>query len=313
MASQLSVTPPSSQTKTTTVPAKKGPKVLLFDINTDIVTPGNTKDKKTISIDPYDKKPDVSHRETVAIITRRQCPAVQFLDTIPKDGQIDAVNVSVTQPVEMDELAKLTGLPLTRGNLSSYKNQIEQMLLLPPTPTKNSTAQEKEAYTEAYLQKDDKFKSIIGNPDFFDTFRRLEDLSAEKIPVYISAGNEDPNSTMSNTVNLYNFVKNATVVGALDKNGNKTAYSTDNSLVTRWEKGSFNITQIRDKSGNIMGYNISDGDNVDVPVSQTTGRPAKGNPFKKALLINTLEGTSYSTPEANGKDLRLKFGRACDN
>lgn len=264
------------------------------------------------SIDPYDRIDDITHRELVNIYVHAQCPAAK--EVTLKSERIDAAVSAESFEAFIFSVGNVTELPLTRNNLARYRTQVAAWLRPPEKKNGKYDPKELKAYKLKQKQR--------GIPDDFPAyFRRLEEMNQRGIPVFQSAGN-----TMSSSVNLLSFANGVTSVGALDKNGKKTDYSSDNSLVTRWEQGNYPIKQIFGKKGDILGYNVTGGQQVEIPLSKTTGRPPSG----KLLLSNNLKtsltptetpqpivvgeklGTSFAAPTAVGKFLRQKYGKGCD-
>lgn len=268
--------------------------------------PGN------ILIDPYDNIADISHKKAVNKYVYTQCPAAKEVSLNSK--RIDAAVLSLGYDTLIYSLADVTGLPLTKDNLAKYKKPIAAWLRPPEKKNGRYNTQELKSYKEKMEKR--------GLPyDFPATFTRLEWTIKRGIPVFHSAGNG-----ASEEVDLLSFADGVNSVGALDKNGKKADYSADNSLISIWERGDYPIVQIRDKKGTILGYNITGGQRVEIPLNQTTGRP----PVQKTLteskiktsgslseaslpvIVGSKQGTSFAAPVALGKYLRQKYGKDCD-
>lgn len=257
-----------------------------------------------VNIDPYDNEGDISHRDAVNLYVYAQCPAAKEV-SLNFAQKIDAVNYSMGLVNTVDNLSTITQYPLTRNNLDKYRDRIAAWLRPP---------MDKDGHYD--LSKIDKYLSKLEKYEFPEEtpirFTQLEDITKRGIPVFVSGGNYSREQ-----VNLFGFAKGVISVGVVDKSGKKLPNYADNSLITMRERGKYPIVQIRDKQGNILGYNITGGQNVEIPLSQTTGRP----PAKKSkslagkqLLENVgnIEGSSFVSPTALGKFLRQKYGKGCD-
>jgi len=294
MNNQGKTTPVAQNIQQNSVFEKKPPKIAVIDNYGD----------KSLNIDPYDDIPDISHGEAVESYIKAQCsgaiiekkgnftPATEkenrrgasptialkeVSDSINKGERYDAVNFSVEAPAKIEDLAKATGFPLTRENLAQYADKIRNLF-------KSDNSQE--------------------NKEFKEQFESIEKITEKGVPFYVAAGNSG-----NNQVNLYSFAKGVKIVGALDKNEkNKAEYSADNSMVNRWEKGDYPINKVKDINGNLTGYDINGDNKSDVLAKNTSGKQKSifdsGSP-------NSMNGTSFSTPAALGKDLRAKFGNVC--
>ena len=192
------------------------------------------------------------------------------------DGEkIDAVNLSMAETVKINNLAKVTGLPLTKENLSQYKNEIRKWF-------ENSNLPEIK--------------------DCNEELESIEKITAGGIPFYVAAGNEG-----DKFVNLYSFAKGVTTVGALKEDRKtKTDYTVDNSLVDQWEQGDYPIKKIKDKKGHLIGYDIN-GDNEPEILAKDNSRNKSHLSALIYPLIKKERGTSFAAPTALGKDLRKKL------
>lgn len=264
-----------------------------------------------IKIDPYDDIEDISHKKAVNKYIYAQCPAAKAVNLHSR--KIDAVNLSLSYNATIDSLADVTGLPLTRDNLAKYRPQIAAWLRPPQKKNGRYNAQELDKYMDK-MEKNGLPIEAAGQ------FEQLEDITKKGIPVFVSGGN-----ATSIGVNLLGFANGVKTVGALDRNGHKAPYSANNSLITIWEQGDYPVKQVIDAHGNILGYNITGGIKLEIPLNQTTGRP----PFKPLLItknkasisssekptpkiVGDAKGTSFAAPTIVGKYLRQKYGKDCD-
>lgn len=199
-------------------------------------------------------------------------PSLNKLNQSINQGEkIDAVNISATIGVRIDDLAKVTGLPLTRDNLKAYNNEVRNWF------------------------KETKIHDLQW-PD--KNLRSVENITQKGVPVFIAAGNDGPDY-----VNLYSFAKGVTIVGALKEDDKtKTPYSGDNSLVSGWARGDYPITQVKNQDGKI-GYDINADNKIDIPEENVTGHKTQDLQLVNSI---TLIGTSNASPAFTGKYLRQK-------
>ncbi|MEI8388677.1 MAG: S8 family serine peptidase [bacterium] len=202
----------------------------------------------------------------------------ELAKSVVRGEKIDAVNLSMGESVRINNLAKVTGLPLTKENLSQYKNEIRKWF------------------------KNNKLPEIKSCNDRMES---IEKITSGGIPFYVAAGNEGVNS-----VNLYSFAKGVTTVGALKEDRKtKTGYTVDNSLVSQWEQGDYPIDEVKDKNGKLIGYDIN-GDKKSEILAKDTSSNKSFLSLLTAFIINKAQGTSFATPTALGKYLRRKMGNA---
>lgn len=208
---------------------------------------------------------------------------------VENGARYDAVNLSMGEIIRIEDLAKVTGLPLTRSNLAQYKDKVREWF------------------------KNSKLPSIKKENEQLESIERV---TAKGIPFYISGGNSG-----KNYVNLLSFAKGVTTVGAL-VGDEKADYSANNSLVTKWSQGDYIVNRIEDKKGKLIGYDINDDNKVDVLAKETSGgenpfnddedSPYPNNKILRNIFASeVLSGTSYAAPSAIGEDLREKYGDAC--
>lgn len=233
-----------------------------------------------------DGKPDKLHSEIVAIQFKSQCPAAIQLTNLDRKPDI-AINTT-DKEIPIADLAK-TGLPVTDINISSFKKQL----------------------ADIYTSK---------SPS--NRIRTINYLTAQNVPVFVAAGNTQGN------ISLSSLLPKVTVVGAKEQNifNNmqlETAkYSSNTNLVTQWEQGTYHVRVIREtkgpQQGEIIGFNITNGDKVDIPVAETSskGKNLKtirirfGNSSEFIEIVSAkFKGTSNAAPVAGGKAAVTMFGR----
>lgn len=184
----------------------------------------------------------------------------------------DAVNLSIGKEMTFEDMSEMVGEEITPKNIASKKRKIKNFLINNPD------------YTVAtdYLFFKTKAKEIT---EFINC---MDSLSARGTKIYVSAGNGGKES-----FNLLSLIDNSITVGALDKDGKKAYYSTDHSLVKKWENGIIPLKKTK------YGYQLKfDNSTKDIKEHQTTG-------FWHACIGNK-KGTSYSCPRAIVEDFRGK-------
>lgn len=238
--------------------------------------------------------PDKLHSEIVAIQFKSQCPAA--IQQINLDRKPDIAINTTDGVIYIADLAK-NGLPITDKNVSSFKKQL----------------------ADTYVNK---------TPS--NRIRTINNLTAQNVPVFVAAGNT------AGEISLSSLLPKVTVVGAKEQNifNNmqlETAkYSSNTDLVTQWEQGTYDIRVIREtkdsqkgpQQGEIIGFNITNGDKVDIPVAETSSkgknlktlkiRFGNSSEYIEVLANKRLKGTSNAAPVAGGKAAVEMFGKkAC--
>lgn len=241
---------------------------------------------KTINLD-WDCKADLVHGNVVERFIKEGLPnaKIDTFDLRPKQGNLkdfedkslaetldkivkskekyDAINLSLSYDMSFESLSKLMGKEITPENFAQNRAQIKDWF------SKIKTNEVGES-----------LKNIINS---------IDSLTANGTKVYIGAGNSG-----KKVFNLYSIADNVVVVGANDRKGKKAKFSSNNSVVNRWEKGVFYPKRMKDSNG-IYGFDYTEDGNVDIPLSETSS-------FVKLPL--DLHGTSFSTPIALVKDMQ---------
>lgn len=165
----------------------------------------------------------------------------------------------------------------------------------------------------------------------------IEKLHKLNIPIFISAGNRDKIDVVkyqsllpedrekTNRVNYESFLPGTISVGALEPNS-KTGklepaiYSSNTPLITEWAQGTYPVRIIRDSQGNIKGYNITNGNKVQIPVEETSrkGKISRiqlrniGSETIETIAGVYMDGTSWAASVKPGMFLKQKPDVACD-
>lgn len=243
--------------------------------------------KQDVDIDG-DGIADKFHSDIGVVYLRNQCrTAIQSMN--PNEEKPDVVVDTETASISITDLQK-QGLPVTQKNLSQYKNKLIGRFVFGT-----------DLYRNAELNK----------------------FNNQKVPIFVSARN-DPDAFA-----FESLLPGTITVGALEADPEKgwqlerADYSSNTDLVKQWEQGTYPVRVIRNTKGEIIGYNITNGKTIDIPVGETS---AKGQNVKTGMYkwgpsgeiyelvenVLVIGGTSWAAPTAAGKRLRKKFGDACD-
>lgn len=233
--------------------------------------------RRVVRVD-WDKKPDMIHGEAVETFIRAGLPNADItrfdtnLDEVSvkraldeilnSEQQYDAINLSKSSDIKIDDLSSLIGYKVTAKSLKQDKDIIKERFFASP-------------YKEAQ-----DIKAII---------KKMELLASKGVKIYVSAGNKG-----KDYLNLYTLANNVNVIGATNKYGvTKAPFSCDNSLITRWSKGVFNINKIKDSTGN-SGFDINEDGRADISFNDTTA--------KLKIPEHYVFGTSFAAPNALVRD-----------
>lgn len=244
---------------------------------------------KSLFIDA-DFSPDISHGEAVTRFIKEGLPNSQIetfdtkssknsevgiikcldelLKRIDRGEKYDALNLSFSKDLDIKSLSPFLNKKITAKNLNQHKTEIKQWI--------DSSNLDKEAK---------EIREII---------HKLDRIESKGVKIYTIAGNEG-----TNNFNMFSLVNNVNTIGARDfNNKNKANFSADNSLVTGWETGEFQIRKLKNTKGN-WGFDYTDDGTIDIYSDKTTSFIKMSNPFG-------LNGTSFSTPKALVKDIKKK-------
>ncbi len=225
---------------------------------------------KTVDSDG-DGKGELSHGEVVEAIIKAKCPGavvkrqgllplgegeLSYSDLIANlkgvkkasdwGTQFYGVNISSEATSNFEQASKVLNQKVTSENIADKKAQLREKL----------------------------------NDDQQELMQSIEALEEQGIPVYIAAGNNG--QAHFNAMSLTNKAK---TVGATDVKGNEEDYSAKNSLVSTWAQGTYSTVAVKDKDGKILGFNLTGGNQVQLPVN---GTPPPSQCEEKLKLIDTL-------------------------
>lgn len=283
-----STTPTTQTTQQTNTQTGTGPNVVVVD-QTSIAKAG-------IDIDG-DRVNDVAHGTIVGNFIKSGLPnanvsTVELPDyeaatltsafnglaqRIDGGEKVDAVNFSAQTFSKIPDLAKVTGLALTKDNLAQNKDEIRNRLF---TLAQNPTAfGGDKALAEEFTQ-------------FVPVIQAMDKITARNVPLYVAAGNDGKDQ-----INLFSLVNGAQVIGATDANGNKTDYTADNSLITQFTRGNTPVTPVKDAAETVIGAEFTGDGKIDIAANQLSG---KGQKFGADLEVS---GTSFASPKALADDL----------
>jgi hypothetical protein len=209
--------------------------------------------------------PDLNHATVVERFIKAFCPQAEirqilssrehkglgkkFQDIARNRGAFDAVSFTVTESTHISEII-VNGKPPSTGELHMLRRDILAGL---------------RQYQDEAAQQ------------FRFALTMIRKVIQQGTKVYIGAGNNGPD-----TFNFYNLAGKAVNVGALDAQGRKAAYSADNSLLNRFEQGTFNIYKVSD------GYDITGNGEPDVKNEEVSGKEPLINRFVGKPLMEVL-------------------------
>ncbi|MFH0703287.1 MAG: hypothetical protein V2B14_07135 [bacterium] len=223
----------------------------IFDRKSDIAVV-DSFGNKNIDVDG-DKEPDISHGESITRMIKGKNPDAEvskfegespedfnksceeIADRVKNGEEIDGVNMSLAQEMNIDELAEKTDLPLDKDNLSEYKDEIKQKMKESDDPKLQTASQEIES---------------------------IEKITETGTPVYISGGNSGEEG-----MNLFNLADGTENIGS--KNAD---YSASNSLIDKYEKGDYQSKKVSggydftdDGEADVSDSEVSGGTPIDEP------------------------------------------------
>ncbi len=209
-----------------------------------------------------DYKKDITHGDIIVDLIKAKCPEATI---IKKElAQMEHYNVAdklkeVKKAIEKGE--KIDGVNLSVGTDCSYKNV---------------SAWIGEEVTPENLAKkaSDIRKKLPGSMKH--QMVAMEAITELGVPIYIAAGNKS-----NDCFALEALAQGSINVGATDANGKKLKYSADNSLITYWSQGIFNLEAVKNQEGQVTGLTITGADNAEYPVEN----PPKINKYDEYLNL----------------------------
>ena len=179
---------------------------------------------------------------------------LEIFKKVGADKSIKAVNVSIASSANLSEINEAYNF---NSKLPENKNSINKETVFAKRNKVIECLLENESSTNL-------FKSVI---------KTLENI-AKKKAVFIAAGNE-----MEGRLNVYNLAKGTIGVGSMATNDTskpnlsytkKSIFSGDNSALSVFSKGEYDITPIK-KDGSVVGFDITEDGVVDVALSRIKG------------------------------------------
>ncbi len=215
---------------------------------------------------------DKTHGEVIETIIKKQCPGavvkkqgllpygnggfsysdlIANIEGVKKASELGTqfygVNISSEASSSFEQASKLLKEEVTAGNLADKRSQLQEKL-----------TEDQQRLVQA-----------------------LEALTERGIPVYIAAGNNGRDK-----FNIMSLADKINTVKATNAKGNIEDYSADNSLATKEAQGTYNTVAVKNKDGKILGFNLTGGDEVQIPVN---GTPPKSQCEEKFKLIEILD------------------------
>ncbi len=124
---------------------------------------------------------------------------------------------------------------------------------------------------------------------FGKVLQAMERITDQGVAIYVAAGNEGPGH-----LNIYSLAEGARTVAAVNAKGEKTDYTADtsgNPFITDWVQGDYNVKAVV-QNGQIAGYNLTGGNQIEVSRAQVSGQGRFMNPtlrkFQHQPLQNVL-------------------------
>lgn len=210
-----------------------------------------------------------------------------------RQANIMAVNVSqatsimdakgVSRWTSFEELSKVTGIPVTPETYldPAVRNQVRQRLFdLADRTATVPVAEDLKAVQEEY--------AVYGN-----VIRSMEKVTAQNIPIYISAGNNAVLPNGEHQVNLITLTRSAFTIGGTYADGNKVPIFVQAGVPAgNFERGVFPVQNLPNGTVDVTGDFIGD-----FPASVLSS-PAKTIPDGQFIA-----GTSFAAPMRLFQDL----------
>ncbi|MEI7473504.1 MAG: hypothetical protein WCK67_01890 [bacterium] len=186
-------------------------------------------------------------------------------DLIDKGQKVDAVSISISKDMKLSLIGDLMDKKIDSCNVINHKEEMRDWMFNPKIALKMSAIMEIQSpgstakLNEEFLKVSKVIKAI----------ERIT-CSDKKIPVFLSAGNSG-----EEYFNLYSLARNVQTIGATDYNGNLAPFSADNTLMTEFQQGIFNVTPIKNKNNIIQGFDLLGKGKITIPVYMTSGNKSE--------------------------------------
>ena len=190
-----------------------------------------------------------------------------------KDGKkYNAVNLSLGNEMQINDMSLFTNFydpkTIDTDNVRDYKEELS------------------DHYKSMNNRTNSLFNEIFRKNKPGNELSSIEEVTKQKVPVFVAAGNES-----SNSFNVYSLADGVTTVGGEDKTKSRVDYLAQNTLVDRYEKSYLNIKAVKTSEGKIKGYDINEDGKLDIKNSEVSGKGKLDNDV-------TIIGTSISAIEA---------------
>ncbi len=254
----------------------RGPKVFITACSTE-----DTSDRSPVFavVDNFDSDNVIaksSHGEVIEAIIKSLCPGSNVRrEPVPilKNGKV--ATAEVISKIEGLQRAIKQGQQIDGVNLSvgSSLNYGDKSELLQKQTVQNASGSKHLSATKL-LKKEVNPENLVdykaelrGQLPMLDQklMKAIEGVTALGVPVYLAAGNDGVNYFSPTS-----FANGAVVVGATDAKGHKQSYSADNSLVSEWAQGTYNVEAIKDDRGKVLGFNLTGGNDVQIPSEENS-------------------------------------------
>lgn len=164
-----------------------------------------------------------------------------------KAHPVKAVNLSLGNSLEIDEIKQLTGYKLKdtilskkdRAKLQHYYRQVFEKNFSKPIPEDKELTEHEETILTSRIIK------------------VLEDIAATGTPIFIAAGNLG-----KTTLNLFNLARGSHAVGSVGISDNISAFSPEHNFL-EYARGEFLVNQLI-INGKIAGYNLTGGFDIEI-------------------------------------------------
>lgn len=179
-----------------------------------------------------------------------------------KTHTVRAVNLSLGNSLEIDEINRLTGYKFKdntlskkdRAKLEHYYRQVFEKSFSQQIPEdKELTDQEETVITSRIIKV-------------------LEDIVAEGTPVFIAAGNLG-----KTTLNLFNLARGSHAIGSVGVSENISAFSPEHKFL-EYAQGEFLVNQLI-INGKLAGYNLTGGHNVEITPEELSNTVKEVHPY----------------------------------